>query len=947
MSPIKKPAEHQEISETKKKANNPSIEKTAEMGASTPSKTRFQIVGIGTSAGGLEALELFFTNVPAKSGMAFIVVQHLDPTYKGMLVELLQRGTPLKVFQAKDSMRVAPNCVYVIPPNKDLSIRHGVLHLSTPLAPRGLRLPIDFFFRTLAEEQKEHSLGVILSGMGSDGTLGLLAIKEQGGTVFVQSPETAKFDGMPQSAIDAGLTDFIVPVQDLYASISAFIHHTPVFTQNKIITESEPQSLVEERANSSLENVILLMRSQTGHDFALYKKTTLYRRIERRISIYHMENIAEYVRFLQDNPQEVKTLFNELLIGVTSFFRDPAAWEELKTEALPSLLAGCPPGKTLRAWVPGCSTGEEAYSLAISFTEALDALRPQKAYNKFSLQIFATDLDAHSIGKAREGVYPASLATEISLERLERFFVKTEHGYRVTADLRKMVIFAQQNLIMDPPFTKLDLLCCRNLLIYLTRELQEKLIPLFHYSLNPGGILFLGNSETVGGFTDMFTKLEGKNHLYRNQEVNVSMHVLDFPTSFTAPYQQKAEKVLKPMENLQTLADSLLLQTYAPAAVLTNETGDILYISGRTGKYLEPAAGKANWNIFAMARDGLRNELHSAFQMVQQEQKTITLKNLRIGTNGGTQIVNITLQPIRGNNVLSGTVMIVFAEVTAQNIVKPSGKPSRVTPKSARLEELENEIHQARLEILTIREEMQSSQEELKSANEELQSTNEELQSTNEELTTSKEEMQSMNEELQTVNHELQTKLDELSHANNDLKNLLDSTNIATLFLDNHLRVRRFTSQTSLITSLIPGDVGRPITDIASAVLYPQLAEDAGEVLRTLVKVEKQIATPEGSWFMVRILPYRTLENMINGVVITFSDITEVKKLEGRDKLFAELEIANQELVFQIAEKEKRTAELVIVNQELAFQNSEKEKRAAELVIANAYLEKLTSELKK
>jgi two-component system CheB/CheR fusion protein len=889
-------------------------------------ETRFPIVGIGASAGGLEALELFFANVPAESGMAFVVVQHLDPTYKGMLVELLQRGTPMPVFQAKERMRVAPNCVYVIPPNKDLSILHGVLHLSAPLAPRGLRLPIDFFFRALAADQQEHSLGVILSGMGSDGTLGLRDIKEGGGSVFVQTPETAKFDGMPRSAIEAGLADFIAPAQELFASLNAFIHHTPLFTQPKLSTESGPHVLDDEQANSSLEKVLLLLRSQTGHDFSLYKKTTLYRRIERRIGIYHLENIAMYVRFLHENPQEVKTLFNELLIGVTSFFRDPAAWEELKTEALPALLAERSPEQTLRAWVPGCSTGEEAYSLAISFKEALETLKPQKTSKKFSLQIFATDLDTHAIEKARQGVYPASLSGEISAERLERFFVKTERGYRVTPAIREMVIFAEQNLIMDPPFTKLDLVSCRNLLIYLTSELQKKLLPLFHYSLNPSGILFLGNSETVGGFTNLFTARDRKNRIYQRQDVNASTHALDFPTSFTAARSQKAEKVLKPMENIQTLADNLLLQTYAPAAVLTSETGDILYISGRTGKYLEPAAGKANWNIFAMARDGLRYELHNAFQKALREQKTVTLKNLVVGTNGGAQTVNVTIQPIHGNNALSGTVMVVFREVATASVPEASVNPRRGAAHRARLEELERQLNQAHQEIQIIREEMQTSQEELKSANEELQSTNEELQSTNEELTTSKEEMQSMNEELQTVNHELQANLDELSHANNDMKNLLDSTDIATLFLDNQLRVRRFTSQTSQITRLIASDVGRPITDIASALLYPQLAEDAREVLRTLVKVDKQIATPEGSWFTARILPYRTLENMIDGVVITFSDITEVKKLEGKDKL---------------------VAELVIANQELAFQNAEKEKRAAELVIANAHLEKLTAELKK
>jgi len=838
-------------------------------------KSGFPIVGIGASAGGLEALEIFLANVPVDSGMAFVIVQHLDPTYKGMLVELLQRGTNLQVFQVKDRIHVEANCVYVIPPNKDLSILHGVLHLLAPLAPRGLRLPIDFFFRALAEDQQEHSIGVILSGMGSDGTLGLRAIKEKGGSVFVQEPVTAKFDGMPRSAIDAGLADVIAPVNELPASISAFIHHAPLF--------AKPNLLDEDQAKSSIEKVMLILRAQTGHDFSLYKKTTVYRRIERRIGLHHMDNIAAYVRFLRENPSEVETLFNELLIGVTSFFRDPAAWEQLKAAALPALLAERAPEQALRAWVVGCSTGEEAYSLAMLFKEALDLFKPRKTFKDFSLQIFATDLDQKAIEKAREGLYPAGITADISPERLSRFFVKTERGYRVVKDIREMVIFAQQNLIMDPPFTKLDILSCRNLLIYMTPELQKKLLPLFHYSLNPGGILFLGSSETVGGFNELFEALDSKTRLYRRLEASLSERAIDFPILSTSARQGKAEKTQKPTPNLQTLADQLLLQTYSPAAVLTNETGDIIYISGRTGKYLEAAAGKVNWNILAMAREGLRYELTNAFQkalrsraetVTTSQKETVTLKNIVVGTNGGTQIVNVTIQPIREKNALNGMVMVVFTDVAAPIIVKAGGKPGRVTTKSAHMEELERELNQAQQEVQTIREEMQTSQEELKSANEELQSTNEEL-------TTSKEEMQSMNEELQTVNNELQANVDELSHTNNDMKNLLDSTDIATLFLDNNLRVRRFTAQTSKITQLIPADVGRPITDIASALLYPQLADDAREVLRTLVKVDRQILLPDGDWFGTRILPYRTLENMIDGVVITFTDITVSKKLEA------------------------------------------------------------------
>jgi two-component system, chemotaxis family, CheB/CheR fusion protein len=835
----------------------------------------FPIVGIGASAGGLEALEIFLANVPENSGMAFVIVQHLDPTHKGMMVELLQRGTSMKVFQVKDRMRVEANCVYIIPPNKDLSILHRVLNLSVPLAPRGLRLPIDFFFHALAEDQQEHGIGVILSGMGTDGTQGLRSIKEKGGSVFVQSPDSAKFDGMPRSAVDAGLADVVSAVEELAANINAYIHHAPLFTKLNMLDE--------DHAKSSIEKVMLILRSQTGHDFSLYKKATIHRRIERRIGLHHMNNIATYVHFLRANPQEVELLFNELLIGVTNFFRDPAAWETLKTGALPKLLAKRAPEQTLRAWVPACSTGEEAYSLAMLFEEALDSLKLHKTTKKFKLQIFATDLDLHTIERARAGVYPQNISADVSPERLSRFFVKEERGYRVSKSIREMVIFAPQNIIMDPPFTKLDLLTCRNLLIYLTPELQKKLLPLFHYSLKPDGILFLGTAETIGGFEDLFAPVDGKMRVYRRLETGQPAQGVEFPTAFSKTRPSTSAKLINPSVSIQSLADSLLLQTYSPAAVMTNESGDILYISGRTGKYIEAAAGKANWNIFVMAREGLRYELSSAFQKALRKKETVKLKDLVVGTNGGTQRINVTIQPIQDAGELRGMMMIVFNDVAAPPTSKLSVKSAHGRGAAAKnTAELKHQLDYSRLEVQNVREEMQTSQEELQSTNEELQSTNEELQSTNEELTTSKEEMQSMNEELQTVNNELQAKLDELSHVNSDMKNLLDSTDIATLFLDNNLRVRRFTAQTGKITQLIPADVGRPITDIASALLYPQLADDTREVLRTLVKVDRQISLPSGDWFGTRILPYRTLENMINGVVITFTDITESKKLEAK-----------------------------------------------------------------
>jgi len=859
-----------------------------------PEDHSFPIIGIGASAGGLEALEQFLSHVPVNCGMAFVIVQHLDPTRKGIMVELLQRATAMKVSQVEDRTKVEPGGVYVIPPNADMSILHGVLHLLDPAAPRGLRLPIDFFLRSLADDRKEESIGVILSGMGSDGTLGLRAIKEKAGAVFVQSPASAKFDGMPRSAIDAGLADVTASAEELPGKIIAYLSHTLSITRSGLAPDS--------KAQTAMEKVLILLRARGGHDFSLYKKNTIYRRIERRMGIHQIDTIPTYVRFLQENPQELDLLFKELLIGVTSFFRDPPAWEQLKTQAIPSLLAARAPGQPLRAWVPGCATGEEAYSLAIVLKEALEAAKLEKVVQ---FQIFATDLDGDAIDKARQGLYPANITADVSAERLQRFFFQQEHGYCVSKEIREMVIFAPQNIVMDPPFTKLDVLVCRNLLIYFGSELQKKLLPVFHYSLKPGGILFLGSAESVGAAADLFAPLDGKTRLFRRLDSAVRTEPIVFPYSFSTamPAAPETSEAPKPVANLQNLADQLLLQRYSPAAVLVNDKGDILYISGRTGKYLEPAAGKANWNIYVMAREGLRYELTTGLRAAVQQKGAVTLKDLKVTTDGGVQAVNVTIQAIQEPEPLRGTVMVTFTEVAMPPEAPPPITGHRSAAGNPRLAHLERELQHAREELHTTREEMQTSQEELKSAYEELQSTNEELQSTNEELTTSKEEMQSLNEELQTVNHELQAKVDELSSANNDMKNLLNSTDIATLFLDSACRVRRFTTQASKIINLIPGDVGRPITDIASDLLYPELTQDAREVLRTLVFTEKPVATRNGRWFTVRIMPYRTLEDRIDGLVITFVDVTMAKTLE------AQLRETQLTLVNRAAEQSTQLAE--------------------------------------
>lgn len=830
----------------------------------------FPIVGIGASAGGLEVLEQFLACVPAASGMAFVIVQHLDPTRKGLMAELLQRGTRMKVIQVKDRTRVLPDCVYVIPPNKDMSILHGVLHLFEPEAARGMRLPIDFFLRSLAQDQKQQSIGVILSGMGSDGTLGLREIKEKAGLTLAQDPATAKFDSMPRSVTEAGLADIVAPVEELPGRILAYLNRTPLAV--------EPELTADDRTRNHLEKILILLRARTGHDFSFYKRNTLFRRIERRMGIHQIDKIAAYMRYLQENPQELDLLFKELLIGVTSFFRDPEAWQMLHDVTIPTLLSGRSAG-TVRAWVAGCSTGEEAYSLAIVFKEVMERLKPRK---NLKLQIFASDLDRDAIDKARQGVFLENIAADVSPERLRRFFTKDERGYRVRAEIREMVIFSVHSLIMDPPFTKLDVLSCRNLLIYLTPEIQKKLFPLFHYSLNPGAVLFLGSAETVGQFTDLFSTVSARSRLFQRTDSAVRPDPIEFPSSFAPPLPagSATRPPMKPCSSLQSLAEQLILTHYAPPTVLVNEQGNILHISGRTGRYLEPAAGKANWNIFAMAREGLRFELTNAFQKALRQQGPVTLRCSNIASHEPVEQVDITVEKLTESEPLRGMVIIVFHDIAVP--AEAQKQKGRKASGPHRLSELESELQKARAEVQRTRDEMQTSQEELRSTNEEMQSTNEEMQSANEELTTSKEEMQSLNEELQTVNAELQGKVDELSRSNNDMKNLLNSTDIATLFLDNDLKIRRFTTQATKVIKLIPSDAGRPITDLASDLIYPELSDDANEVLRKLGFSEKPITTRDGRWYSVRIMPYRTLDDRIDGVVITFWDISVAKALEGK-----------------------------------------------------------------
>ncbi|SEA23821.1 chemotaxis protein CheB [Alkalimonas amylolytica] len=832
------------------------------------------MVGLGASAGGLDALAQFLSNTPSDSGLAWIIVQHLDPTKKAMLPELLQRATEMPVQQATDGMAVCANQVYVIPPNTEMRVHQGLLKLAKPAEPRGMRLPVNILFQSLAEDLGESAIGVILSGMGQDGTLGMQAIKAAGGLTAVQQPASAQFSSMPASAIASDCVDLVAKPAELPARLLSVLAQLPELSP----FAQQPEPLT---TGSALQQIITQLQHHSRHDFSLYKTSTLQRRIERRMAIHALDTMQLYADFLANNPQENDLLFKELLIGVTEFFRDAAVWSYLAEHALPALLQRPHGAKSLRAWSIGCSTGEEAYSLAMVFCELLQR---QPELQPFSLKIFASDLSPDAIARARRGHYPLAIRDHVSAARLQQFFDGHDSYYQIKQHIRDMVLFAQHDVILDPPFTRQDLIVCRNLLIYFDSKLQQKLMPLLHYSLRSQGVLLLGSSETIGRYQDLFAPLHAKLRFYQRQEPavvsarNVPVH--SFPPlstlvkELTVPTQNTP---LPQSDNLQQAADQVLLQVYAPAAVVLNSDGDIVYISGRTGKYLEPAAGKANWNFHAMVRESLRAPIAMALQQAAAQSADnkgtpLQLHRLPLSGNDNAMQVDVTVQSLQEPAALKGMTMIVFRDVALADASNPPANP----------DETLSALQQQYLdEIQTLREETRTSKEELQSSNEELQSTNEELQSTNEELTTSKEEMQSMNEELQTINTELQTKLDDLALAQSDLQNTLNSVEIAILFLDQQLNVRRYTDRTATIINLRESDLGRPLSDLTSSLQYPSLHEDALDTLRTLKFSEKQIPTNDDRWFSVRIMPYRRLDNVIDGVAITLVDISATKQLEA------------------------------------------------------------------
>ena len=863
----------------------------------------FPIVGIGASAGGLAAFEAFFSGLPGDTdpGMAFVLVQHLAPDHNSILRDLVQRSTRMQVFEVQDGMEVQINCVYIIPPNRDMAFLNGALHLLEPAAPRGHRLPVDFLFRSLAQDQHERAIGIVLSGTGSDGTLGVRAIKGGGGMVIAQNAASTEFDGMPRSAMATGLVDFELPPAEMAAQLLAY-------TARVFGKAVQPDAPMPSKSDSALKKILILLRAQTGHDFTQYKPNTINRRIERRMAVHQLDMIDAYVKYLQQTPVEVESLFRDLLIGVTNFFRDPDAFKALEEQVIPKLFEGKPAGSVIRAWVAGCSTGEEAYSIAILLQERLAQLK-----TGFKVQVFATDIDSRAIAAARAGLYPVGIGGDISPERLARFFTAEPDGtaYRVHKSIRDMLIFSEHNVAKDPPFSKVDLISCRNLLIYMESDLQKKLISLFHYSLVPGGSLFLGTSESVGEYASLFGASDRKHKLYQRKEdfQGARQAALDRFLAHSRP--RVAKDLALPLASdktsragrspLRELTEQTLLQQIVQVGALVNSNGDILYLHGRTGMYLEPAQGDAGINnILRMAREGLKRELSLALQKAVFGKAVVRLPGLRVKTNGHFSHVNLSVCPIASSASVqldAPLFLVMLEEARAPDV--PAGQPELAVPVSplqkdqqgaaapARAEPIDN---QANAQIAELTEELrakeeylhaanealETSNEELKSSNEEMQSVNEELQSTNEEMETSKEELQSINEELATVNTELQAKVADLSRANNDMNNLLAGTGIGTIFVDHQLRILRFTPAVAQITNLILSDVGRPVGHIVSNLLgYDGLVNDVHAVLKTLIPKEITVQTNQDKYFTLRILPYRTLDNVIEGAVITFVDISE------------------------------------------------------------------------
>jgi two-component system CheB/CheR fusion protein len=832
------------------------------------------VVGVGASAGGFEAFAQLLENLSTQTGMAFVFVQHLDPTHESSLVSLLSRSTSMEVTEIRQRTRLAPNHIYVIPPNTSLTVEDSVLHLS-PRKKAERHSPIDYFFQSLARDQGNRAAAVVLSGNGHDGSAGLKEIKAAGGITFCQDLKSAKYSGMPESAAASGCVDYTLPPAGIARELRRIATHEAV-RRPKSAPRTEPMLPGSE---TDLTRIFAILRMSTGVDFSSYKLSTLKRRILRRMVLKRIKNLADYLQHLHQHPDEVELLFHDLLINVTGFFRDPAAFQALKKKIFPRIIRHKAEGAPIRIWVPGCATGEEVYSLAICLHEFLG-----KNPNNKAIQIFGTDISEQMVTRSRTGIYPRSIESEISPERLRRYFQKSDGGYQISKFIRDACVFAKQNVAEDPPFSKLDLISCRNLLIYLGLSLQKKILPTFHYSLRPGGFLMLGTSETIGTFSNLFQLVDKRNKVYIRSETHSRPEIEFLP----APHLEGGDaRLIKPRIepapfDLQEKAEEILLSQFCPPAVIVNARMDVLHFLGKTGPYLEPAAGTASLNLLKIAREELTMDLRTAISQSIKTHVPIRKEAIRLNFNGHYKEVTIEVVPFKSTQP-ERYFLVLFRDAGA-GIVEDTRQSKKSATSLVRqhaereAQRLRADLAQTKESLQTIIEEQEATNEELKSANEEIQSSNEELQSTNEELETAKEELQSTNEELTTLNEELQTRNSDLSQANNDLNNLIGSFSMPIVMLGNDLVIRRFTPLAQKIFNLIPGDVGRRISDINPNIALPNLNDLVREVIDSLNVKEIEVQDHEGRWYSLRVRPYRTAENMIDGAVIVLVDIGDVRQ---------------------------------------------------------------------
>lgn len=842
-------------------------------GPDAPSeKDQFFIVGIGASAGGVQALQAFFNSTPPSSGMAFVVILHLSPDYDSKLTEVLRRVTSMPVEQVNKKTRIRPNQVYVVPPNRHLTMSDGYIIVSPNTEEGDRRAPIDIFFRTLAASHGARAISVILSGTGANGSMGLKRVKEVGGAAFVQNPREAEFNEMPRNAIATEMVDEVLPVAEIPEKILLYRKNLGTI---QIPVEAEKRAEDQQHA---LREIFTLLRLRTGHDFSNYKRPTLLRRIERRINIRNLPHLPAYAAYLQQNPDEITALLKDLLISVTNFFRDKKAFDVIEKEILPSFIEGKKAEEQVRIWVAGCATGEEAYSLAM-----LCAEKTLSVIDAPKIQIFATDIDEAAITFAREGLYTINDAADVSPERLRRFFNKESDGYRVRREIREMILFANHNFIKDPPFSHLDMISCRNVLIYLNQTARERVMETFHFALRPGGYLFLGLSESADSASDLYAPYNREYHIFQTRQATARTYpVPESVPSFN--YTQPpivANNIIQEqrVKDRITLGDlhQRMLEQYAPPSVVINADYDIVHLSERAGRYLQITGGEPSQNLLKLVRPELRLELRSALYQAVNRQSRVEARGLRVNVDDHTETINIHVRPVfRKDDTGQGFMLVVFeptlTEDASNEVVLSSDEPVA--------RQLEEELMRLKAQLRASIEQHEFQAEELKASNEELQAMNEELRSAAEELETSKEELQSINEELRTVNQELKVKVEETTLASNNLQNLINSVDIGTIFLDRSFRVALFTPPARNLFNLILNDIGRPLSDITNKFDHADIISDAEVVLEKLHVVEHEVTASDGRLFMMRILPYRTEEDRINGVVITFFDITERKKAE-------------------------------------------------------------------